>query len=68
MKITKRMYDIKPGTWINHRGDWIVITTEYSEYHGYYEYHDTEIDDDGNSIELETGGRVTPSDLVGDTI
>lgn len=29
---------------------------------------DTEIDDDGNGVELETGGIVTPSDLIGDTM
>jgi hypothetical protein len=45
-----------------------VIVSEYSEHHGYYEYHDTEIDDDGNGVELETGGIVAPSDLIGDTM
>lgn len=68
MKITKRLYNIKPGTWIEHKDGYIVIVSEYDEYHGCYEYHDTEIDDDGNSIELETGGFVTPSDLIGDTM
>lgn len=68
MKITKRLYDIKPGTWINHKGEFIVIVSEYNEHHGYYEYHDTEIDDDGNGVELETGGIIAPSDLIGDTM
>lgn len=66
MKIIKRLTNIAVGTYIDHKGDLIVITSAYDSYHGWYEYNDTEIDDDGNVVELTTGGYVTPSDLIGD--
>lgn len=66
MKITKRLTNIAVGTYIDHKGDLIVITSTYDRYHGWYEYHDTDVDDGGNVVELTTGGYVTPSDLIGD--
>ena len=68
MTITKRMYNIPAGTTIYRTTGYIVITSEYDSFHGWYDYNDLECDDDGNLIEVNNGRHVTPSDLIGDEI
>lgn len=68
MIITKPLKNLTKGTMILHSDGYIVLTSDYDSFHGWYEYHDTEIDDDGDIIELQTGGYVTPADLIKDEI
>lgn len=65
MKITRRLYNLTKGTYLEDTAGIIVLTSDYDECHGWYEYHDVEIDEDGGLVELETGGYVAPSDLIG---
>lgn len=69
MKITKKLTNITKGTWLTDRnGELIVITSDYDSYHKWYEYHETDYDEDGNVVELDRGGYVTPEDLIGGEI
>lgn len=68
MTITKSLKNLEKGTMILHADGYIVLTSKYDSFHDWYEYHDTEIDDDGDIIELQTGGYVTPADLIKDEI
>lgn len=65
MTITKENFNLKPGTYLEDTSGIIVLVSEYDSYHKWYEYHDTEINDDGDIIELSTGGYATPADLIG---
>ena len=65
MKITKCRYDLKPGTYV-YVADYgtIVITSEYDPYHKWYHYHDTEMDENGNVIELDNGSTISAERLI----
>lgn len=67
--MTKRLYDLTPGTIVCRNTGIIVLTSEYNSYHNWYTYNDIEFDDDHeDGIEVDNGGRVTPSDLIGGEI
>ncbi len=65
MKITKKLYNLTKGTYLEDTAGIIVLVSEYDPNHQWYEYHDTEINDDGDIVELTTGGYATPADLIG---
>lgn len=65
MKITNKNYNLKPGTYLEDTVGIIAIVSEYDTNYKRYEYHDVEINDDGDLVELSTGGYVTPVDLIG---
>ena len=68
MKITKSRKDLTAGTMILHRDGYIMLKSDYDDYHGAYSYIDVCIDDDGDVKEMTTGGLVTPADLIGSDI
>lgn len=69
MKITKRLYVLKPGTIIYTKsGDYIKLTSWYDEYRGGYKYADVFISGKGDVVEIGTTWYVTLSDLIGDEI
>lgn len=65
MKITKIRHDLKPRTYV-YVADYgfIVITSEYDPHHKRYHYHDTELDENGNIIELATGSTISAERLI----
>ena len=65
MKITKKLYNLTKGTYLEDTAGIIVLVSDYDEHHSWYEYHDVEVNEDGDLVELETGGYVAPSDLIG---
>ena len=68
MTITKKMRNLEVGTIIEHTSGYIILTSEFDSFHGAYEYHDIEFDENGEMIEEQTGGYVTLSDLIGSNI
>ena len=66
MKITKRMTNLEKGSIIYRFTGDIVLTSRFDSYHGWYTYNDLVPNDDGDCIEVDNGGRVTPADLIGD--
>ncbi len=65
MKITGRNYNLKPGTILEALEGTIAIDSEYDTNYKRYEYHDMDCNDDGELIDLPTGGYITPVDLIG---
>lgn len=65
MKITGRNYNLKPGTILEALEGTIAIDSEYDTNYKRYEYHDMDCNDDGEFIDLPTGGYITPVDLIG---
>lgn len=65
MKITGRNYNLKPGTILEDVRGIIAIDSEYDTNHKRYEYHDMDCNDEGELVDLPTGGYVTPLDLIG---
>lgn len=62
------MKNLEAGTTIADTSGVIILASGYDSYHDRYEYHDIEVTDDGDMIELQTGGYVSPSDLIGSEI
>lgn len=68
MAITKKLYNLKPGTVINRWSGSIVLKSAYDEFHGWYEAVELIVDDNGDGEEGTEIFYVTPSDLIGDEI
>lgn len=68
MKITERMTNLETGTTIIRSSGCIILTSGYDSFHDHYEYRDADVSDDGDMVELATGGYVSPSDLIGGEI
>lgn len=64
-KITKPIRTFKPGTAIYDTDGTIILTSEYSPYHGFYEATTLEFDENGNGYKTGEYLRVTPGDLIG---
>ena len=68
MAITKKLYDLTPGTIITRWTGIIVIKSEYDKFHGWYEAVELIVDDNGDGEEGTEIFYVTPSDLIGGEI
>jgi hypothetical protein len=64
MKITTRRTDLQVGTMLSDTNGIIKLTSDYDDFHGWYEYINLDIDDDGNLVE-GSQGYATPTDLIG---
>lgn len=69
MIISRRtVFSLKKGTVLERNCGIIILTSDYDAFHNGYDYHDMDINDDGDIVELDTGGTLTVFDIIGSVV
>lgn len=64
----RKSCNLKKGTVLERNCGIIILTSDYDAFYNGYDYHDMDINDDGDIVELDTGGTVTVFDIIGSKV